>query len=158
MPVEITPPGFLVSVHVPVAGNPFNTALPVGVVQVGCVTSPMIGTVGDPGTALITTSTEAAEAQPASLVTIKLYVPAARPVMVVDAPVPVEITPPGFLVSVHVPVAGKPFNTTFPVGVVQVGCVTRPITGGVGEPGAGLTVNVVGFETQPVAVSLTIML
>ena len=73
-------------------------------------------------------------------------------------PVPVEITPPGFLVSVHVPVAGKPFNTTLPVGVVQVGCVTIPITGGDGEPGAGLTVNVVGFETHPVAVSFTIML
>ena len=71
---------------------------------------------------------------------------------------PVEITPPGFLVSVHVPVAGKLFNTTLPVGVVQVGCVTRPITGAVGKPGAGLTVKVVGFETQPVAVSLTIML
>ena len=72
MPVEITPPGFLVSVHVPVAGNPFNTTFPVGVVQVGCVTSPMIGAVGAPGTALITTSAEAAEAQPTSFVTIKL--------------------------------------------------------------------------------------
>ena len=72
MPVEITPPGFLVSVHVPVAGNPFNTTFPVGVVQVGCVTSPMIGAVGAPGTALITTSAEAAEEHPTSFVTIKL--------------------------------------------------------------------------------------
>ena len=72
MPVEITPPGFLVSVHVPVAGNPLNTALPVGVVQVGCVTKPIIGAVGDPGAALITTLVEAADAQPASLATIKL--------------------------------------------------------------------------------------
>ena len=73
-------------------------------------------------------------------------------------PVPVEVTPPGILVSVHVPVAGKPFNTTLPVGVVQVGCVTSPITGAVGKPGAGLTVNVVGFETHPVVVSFTITL
>ena len=71
---------------------------------------------------------------------------------------PVEITPPGFLVNVHVPVASKPFNTTLPVGVVQVGCVTSPITGAVGKPGAGLTVNVVGFETHPVAVSFMIIL
>ena len=68
------------------------------------------------------------------------------------------VTPPGFLVNVHVPVAGKPFNTTLPVGVVQVGCVTRPMIGVVGKPGTGLTVKVVGFETQPVAVSFTIML
>ena len=154
----ITPPGFLVKDHVPVAGNPFNTMLPVGVVQVGCVTKPIIGTVGDPGTALITTSAEAAEAQPTSLVTIKLYVPASSPVIVDDVPVPDVVTPPGFLVNVHVPVAGNPLNTTLPVGVVQVGCVTSPMIGAVGESGAGLTVKVVGFETHPVAVSFMIIL
>ena len=72
MPVEITPPGFLVNVHVPVASKPFNTTLPVGVVQVGCVTRPITGGVGEPGTALITTSADCSEAQPTSLVTIKL--------------------------------------------------------------------------------------
>jgi hypothetical protein len=35
-------------------------------------------------------------------------------------PVPVFV-PPGVLVNVQVPVAGKPFRTTLPVATVQVG-------------------------------------
>ena len=41
--------------------------------------------------------------------------------MVVLVPVPVVITLSGLLVSVHVPDVGKPFNTTLPVAVAQVG-------------------------------------
>ncbi len=33
-------------VQVPAAGNPFNTMLPVGTVQVGCVMVPIIGLEG----------------------------------------------------------------------------------------------------------------
>jgi hypothetical protein len=52
--------------------------------------------------------------------------------MVVLVPDPVVIVPPGVLVNVHVPVAGKPLNITLPVGRVQVGCVIVPTAGAVG--------------------------
>ena len=58
--------------------------------------------------------------------------------MVVLAPVPVEVDPPGALVKVQVPVAGKLFKTTLPVGTVQVGCVIAPAVGGEGEAGTEL--------------------
>ena len=35
LPVTVVPPGLLVIVQVPVAGNPFKTTLPVASVQVG---------------------------------------------------------------------------------------------------------------------------
>ena len=35
VPVTVVPPGVLVSVHVPVSGNPFKTTLPVSKLQVG---------------------------------------------------------------------------------------------------------------------------
>jgi hypothetical protein len=48
-------------------------------------------------------------------------VPAAKPVMMVLTPVPVDVTLLGLRVNVQVPVAGKPVNTTLPVVTVQVG-------------------------------------
>ena len=45
-PVVVVPPGDLVSVHVPVAGNPDKTTLPVATLQVGWVMVPMVGAVG----------------------------------------------------------------------------------------------------------------
>jgi len=45
-PVVVIPPGDLVNVHVPVAGNPFRTTLPVATLQVGWVMVPMVGAVG----------------------------------------------------------------------------------------------------------------
>lgn len=54
VPVAVTPPGLFVIVHVPVAGNPFKTTLPVDKAQVGCVTVPIIGAPGEPSGALIT--------------------------------------------------------------------------------------------------------
>lgn len=35
LPVVIVPPGVLINVHVPVAGNPLNTTLPVDTAQDG---------------------------------------------------------------------------------------------------------------------------
>ena len=58
--------------------------------------------------------------------------------MVVPVPVPVEVDPPGVLVKVQVPVAGKLLKTTLPVGTAHVGCVIAPIVGGVGEAGTVL--------------------
>ena len=52
--------------------------------------------------------------------------------MVILVPVPVEVDPPGVLVNVQVPVAGKLFKTTLPVGKAHVGCVIRSGTGAEG--------------------------
>ena len=41
--------------------------------------------------------------------------------MVLLTPVPVVVTMPGLLVSVHVPVAGNPLRAALPVGKAQVG-------------------------------------
>ena len=67
-PVPVIDPGL--SVHVPVAGRPFNTTLPVGVAhEEGCVTVPIIGAGGATGAAFMTTVPDKGEIHPASLVT-----------------------------------------------------------------------------------------
>ena len=45
----VVPPGVRVSVHVPLAGKPFKTALPVADPQIGCVIVPNVGAVGMAG-------------------------------------------------------------------------------------------------------------
>ena len=70
VPVVVVPPGDLVKVHVPEAGNPFNTTLPVAIAQVGCVIVPTVGAVGEEGWAVITTLAEAGDTQPEVLVTV----------------------------------------------------------------------------------------
>ena len=70
VPVVVVAPGVLVNVHVPVAGSPFNTTLPVAVAHVGCVIVPTVGAVGVPGAAFITTLAEATETQVEALVTV----------------------------------------------------------------------------------------
>ena len=69
-PVVVAPPGDPVKVHVPVAGNPFKTTLPVANVQVGCVIVPTVGAVGVAGWTLITTLAEAAEIHPEAFITV----------------------------------------------------------------------------------------
>ena len=64
---------------------------------------------------------DAPEEHPEALVTVKVYVPVASPLIVVLVPVPVVVVPAGDLVKVQVPDAGKPFNTTLPVAIAQVG-------------------------------------
>jgi hypothetical protein len=49
VPVEVIPPGLLVKVHVPDAGNPVNITLPVERVQVGGVIVPTDGFEGVTG-------------------------------------------------------------------------------------------------------------
>ena len=87
----------------------------------GWVIVPIAGAPGVGGCALITTFPDAAEVHPEAFVTVKVYVPAGIPDIVVLVPVPVLVVPPGVLVKVHVPVAGNPFNATLPVATVQVG-------------------------------------
>ena len=71
MPVPAIDPGFIT--HIPVAGSPFNTTLPVVAIhEEGCVIVPIIGAVGATGPALITTLADSSEIHPASLVTLKL--------------------------------------------------------------------------------------
>jgi hypothetical protein len=86
---------------------------------------------------VITTLIEAAEVHPEALVTVKVYVPAARRDSVVLVPVPVAAVPPGIPVNVHVPDEGKPFKTTLPVATVQVGWIIVPTSGAVGVDGCG---------------------
>ena len=65
-PTPVIAPGLIV--HVPVAGRPFNTTLPVADEhEEGCVIVPTIGAVGATGAGLITTSAEACEIHPGSL-------------------------------------------------------------------------------------------
>ena len=71
VPVPAILPGLMV--HVPVAGSPLNTTLPVGAVHVvGCVIVPIIGVAGIPGAAFITMLDEGAEAQPIPVETVKV--------------------------------------------------------------------------------------
>ena len=70
--MEVTAPGDFVNVHVPVAGKPDKTTLPVARAQVGCVIVPTIGAVGVAGCVLITTLADAGEIHPEALVTVKV--------------------------------------------------------------------------------------
>ena len=114
VPADANAPGYLVNVHVPVAGNPFKATLPVGEKHVGGVIVPTAGAPGLPGCMLITTDAEAPEVQPDELDTINEYDPASKPVIVVLVPVPVAFTVPGLRVNVHVPDSGSKFNITLP--------------------------------------------
>jgi hypothetical protein len=72
--------------------------------------------------------------------------------MVVVALVPVVTTLSGLRVNVHVPVEGKPLNTTLPVNKIQVGCVIVPTEGAVGAPvTVFMVILVVAEEIQPAA-------
>ena len=62
--------------------------------------------------------------------------------------------PPGL--SVHVPVAGKPFKTLLPVGTTHVGCITDINFGAAGAPGAALTVKGVAVDTHAALVVVTL--
>ena len=131
-PVVVVPPGDLVNVHVPVAGNPDKTTLPVATLQVGWVIVPTVGAVGVEAWVLIVTLADAGEIQPKALVTVNEKVPAASDEIVELVPEPVMVVPPGDLVRVHVPEAGNPDKTTLPVARAQVGWVMVPMVGAVG--------------------------
>jgi hypothetical protein len=170
VPVEMTAPGFLVSVHVPVEGSPINKTLPVAIAHVGWVIVLMVGTCGVCGWASITIFSEAAEMQPEEFVTVKVYVPGESPVTVKPVPVPVEVTPPGERVRVHVPEEGKPASNTLPVATAHVGWVYVPADGAAGlaccalittlaevkeiQPDALVTVKVYDPEIKPETVVL----
>ena len=131
----------------PAAGAGEVTVIePVGSAHVVGSAGVATGAAGAVGAALITTFAVAGDVQPAAFVTVKLYVPVARPVIVVVAPEPVIL--PGLIVQLP---AGRPLRSTEPVGVVQVGCVMVPTTGAAGAVGAPLTVVGVDAEIHPAA-------
>ena len=60
-------------VHVPVAGRPFSTTIPVEAAhEEGWVIVPTIGAVGATGAAIISTSADACDIHPAAVVMLKL--------------------------------------------------------------------------------------
>ena len=70
--------------------------------------------------------------------------------MLVLVPVPVVVVPPGVLVKVQLPVAGKPLNNTLPVATEQVGWVIVPTIGAVGVAGwVVITTLVDADDIQP---------
>ena len=143
-PVPATAPGLMVQLP---AGRPFNITLPVAVAHVGWVIAPTVGAEGAPGAAFITTLADAAEVQPAVLVIVKLYVPVARPEIVLVAPV--LAIAPGLMVQFP---AGRPLNITLPVGAEQVGWVIAPTVGAAGTPGTALMTTFADVgEVQPAA-------
>jgi hypothetical protein len=140
VPVPAIDPGFIV--HTPVEGRSLSTTLPVGAAhEDGWVIVPTIGMEGIPGGAMMTTFADGNDVQPPDTDTVKLYVPAARLVIVVLLPDPAIA--PGLIVQV--PVAGNPFNKTLPVGDAhEEGWVIVPIAGADG-------VSVVSVTTSEVA-------
>ena len=82
---------------------------------------PTAGATGVDGCAFITTLPDVTEIHPKSLVTVKVYIPAASPDIVVLVPVPATVVAPGDLVKVQVPEAGKPLKITLPVARAHVG-------------------------------------
>ena len=107
-------------------------------------------TVGIPGCTGISTLEDASEIHPAALVTVKVYVPTGKPVMVLLVPVPVLNIPSGLRVNVHVPEAGNPLKTTLPVARKQDGIVMLPTVGGVGVAGCtGITTFADGADKHP---------
>jgi hypothetical protein len=141
-PVPAIDPGLIV--QVPVAGNPLNITLPIGDAhEAGWVIKPTVGAGGASGAGLMITAAVARDKHPASLVTVKLYVPGIRFVIVVLVPIPA--IEPGLIV--HVPVAGRLLNETLPVGTAhEEGCMVEPTIGvGIGA----VRVITVGADIQP---------
>ena len=77
---------------------------------------PTTGAVGVTGWVLITTADDGGETQPLELVTVKLYEPAVKPVIVLLEVEPV--IPPGLIVQVP---EGRSLSTTLPVATAHVG-------------------------------------
>lgn len=75
----------------------------------------MSGAVGADMAGLITAVADSADVQPSAFVTMKVYVPDGIPETVVFVPVPLIVTPSGYLVRVHCPGTGNPFNKILPL-------------------------------------------
>ena len=153
LPVVVNVLGVLVIVHEP-AGRLLSTTEPVALVQVGCVIAPTVGLAGVTGCVLITTVATETEEQPAAFLILKVYVPAANPLIVVVAVLPVVTTLPGLRVNVQLP-DGRPVRVTEPVATEQVGCAIVPTVTVAGiEFGAAIPVP--EALVQPLTVAVTV--
>lgn len=95
----------------------------------------------------IITFVDAGEIHPAEFVTVNEYVPAAKPEIVLFAPVP-EINP-GLIVQLPV---GKPPKTTLPVADAHAGWVIVPTVGANGVAGCELITELIdAVEIHPTA-------
>jgi hypothetical protein len=124
-PFPVTADGLIVQFPV---GSPLSTTLPVATAQVGWVMTPIRGVAGLAGCGLMMMFAVGADVHVASLVTVKLYVPATNPVIVFVVPVPVIA--PGLMVQLP---DGRPFRITLPVELLQVVCVIAPTIGAGGD-------------------------
>lgn len=107
-----------------------TTIAAVPTVHVGCSVTAAAGNGGGDGCGFITAGFEAGEV-PSEVVTVNVQeTPAGRSETVMVVPLPVVISLPGLLVSVHSP-EGSPLRTTLPVGTLHVGWVIEPISGAV---------------------------
>jgi len=141
-PVAVIPPGLIVQIPV---GKPDKTTLPVDMAHVGCVIVPTIGADGVIGCVPIIMLSEGNDIQPTPLLTVKVYVPVAKPDIVVLVPLPDMA--PGLIVQLP---AGNPVNKTLPVATEHEGCVTVPIVGAAGVPGsATITILLEGDDVHP---------
>jgi hypothetical protein len=133
----------------------FKTTLPPETLHDGWVMVPTTGADGVAVTAFIIALADEGDEQPDALETIKLYVPGLRSSMAVVVPVPVDVIAPGFLVSFHVPDAGKPLSSTVPFVVPpQEGCVMASTIGAVGAEGTLLSVTFCDVvDKHPVALA-----
>lgn len=95
------------------------------------------GRTGSIGCASITTFDVAADVHSAKVLTVKLYVPVFKFVMVVLALEP--MIAPGLIVQLS---SGRPLKTTLPVADTQVGCVMVPTMGTDGGIHTGVKVAV----------------
>lgn len=114
-------PGFLVRVHVPVAGRPVRLTLPAELLHVVWVTDDITGAAGVSGWLFIVTPADEGEVQPNELVTLKVYVPGGTPETEALVPDPEVTVLPGERVTVQVPEEGRSRRLTVPPGVVQSG-------------------------------------
>ena len=83
----------------------------------------------------ITAAVDSAEVHPDEFVTVKVNTPPSRFVIVLLAPLPSVVNPPGKSVITHEPREGSPLNTTLPDGTASVGWVMIPTIGAVGGGG-----------------------
>lgn len=107
--MKVAPSGCRVRVHEPEGGKPERNTLPVEILHEGWVTVPATGAPGMSGPWITDTGAEAPDMQPASFVTANVNVPAGRPEIIAEVPVPSVTTPPGVRVTVQWP-EGRPVS------------------------------------------------
>lgn len=95
--------------------------LPVAIVHVGAIIVPGRGGSGLMGWSTIKACSEGEEVHTCDTDTVNVYAPAGRSGMVVVAPDPFNVAPPGLTVTVQFADVGKPRNVTLPVEEIQVG-------------------------------------